>query len=43
MRIRQLLQLDDTPLTLAAGPDTIRDAIRAVGEETQVTGGRLQP
>jgi hypothetical protein len=35
--------LDDTLLTLAADPDTIRDAIKAVGEDTQVTGERQQP
>jgi hypothetical protein len=33
--LTQLLQLDDTP-TLAADPDTICDAIKAVGEDTQV-------
>lgn len=38
----QLLGLDDTLPTLAADPDTIRDAIKAVGEETQVTGERQQ-
>jgi hypothetical protein len=40
--LTQLLQLDDTLLTLAADPDTIRDAIKAVGEDTQVTGERQQ-
>ena len=39
----QLLQLDDTLPTLAADPDTIRDAVKAVGEDTQVTGERQQP
>jgi hypothetical protein len=41
--LTQLLQLDDTLPTLAADPDTIRDAIKAVGEDTQVTGERQQP
>jgi hypothetical protein len=41
--LTQLPQLDDTLPTLAADPDTIRDAINAVGEDTQVTGGRQQP
>jgi hypothetical protein len=35
--------LDHTLPTLAADPDTIRDAIRAVGGDTQVTGERQQP
>jgi hypothetical protein len=38
--LRQLLQLDDTLPTLAADPDTIRDAIKAVGEDNQATGER---
>jgi hypothetical protein len=38
--LTQLLQLDDTLPTLAADPDTIRDAIKAVGEDTQATGER---
>ena len=37
--LTQLLQLDDTLPTLAADHDTIRDAIRAVGEDTQRTAG----
>ena len=41
--LTQLLQLDDTLPTLAADPDTIRDAIKAVGEDTQVTGERQRP
>jgi hypothetical protein len=40
--LTQLLQLDDTLPTLAAHPDTIRDAIEAVGEDTQVTDERQQ-
>jgi hypothetical protein len=40
--LTQLLQWDDTLPTLAADPDTIRDAIKAVGEDTQVTGERQQ-
>ena len=35
--LTQLLQLDDTLPTLAADPDTIRDAIKAVGEDTEET------
>jgi hypothetical protein len=35
--------LDDTLPTLAADTDTIRDAIEAVDEDTQVTGERQQP
>jgi hypothetical protein len=34
--------LDDTLPMLAADPDAIRDAIKAVGEDTQVTGERRQ-
>ena len=41
--LTQPLQLDDTLPTLAADPDTIRDALKAVGEDTQVTGERQQP
>jgi hypothetical protein len=41
--LTQLLQLDDTMPTLAADRDTIRDAIKAVGEDTQATGERQQP
>jgi hypothetical protein len=41
--LTQLLQLDDTLPTLAADPDTIRDAIKAVGGDTQVTVERRQP
>ena len=41
--LTQLFQLDHTLPTLAADPDTIRDAIRAVGGDTQVTGERQQP
>jgi hypothetical protein len=37
---RGCFQLDDTLPTWAADPDTIRDAIKAVGEDTQVTGER---
>jgi hypothetical protein len=40
--LTQLLQLDDTLPTLAADPDTARDAIKAVGEENQVAGERQQ-
>ena len=34
------LELDDTLPTLAADPDTLRDAIEAVGGDNQVTGKR---
>jgi hypothetical protein len=37
-RPSSLLQLDDTLPTLAADPDTILDPVKAVGEDTQVTG-----
>jgi hypothetical protein len=34
--------LEDTLPTLAADPETIRDATETVGEDTQVTGERQQ-
>jgi hypothetical protein len=41
--LTQLRQVDDVLPALTADPDTIRDAIKAVGEDTQVTGKRRQP